>query len=190
MLHVSTGGAHQGFDGMLSYCASKAALRSVYESAPGRARRASPALSSASAGRGGDGDDARPRGGAGAELVSRVWCRAHASHWLIPAHRSRTRTTSFRDPRLISTGSPSDAGGGRHHRGGPSSAQQPGNVARSSRSSSTRRATTSSGRRTGTLGMRRTTAGGREMLCVRKHFSRPPGPATGPVATGKADRSP
>ena len=32
MLHVSTGGAHQGFDGMLSYCASKAALRSVYES--------------------------------------------------------------------------------------------------------------------------------------------------------------
>ena len=32
VLHVSTGGAHQGFDGMLSYCASKAALRSVYES--------------------------------------------------------------------------------------------------------------------------------------------------------------
>lgn len=32
VLHVSTGGAHQGFNGMLSYCASKAALRSVYES--------------------------------------------------------------------------------------------------------------------------------------------------------------
>ena len=32
VLHVSTGGAHQGFDGMLSYCASKAALRSVYDS--------------------------------------------------------------------------------------------------------------------------------------------------------------
>ena len=74
VLHVSTGGAHQGFDGMLSYCASKAALRSVYES-----------LRDEHAGRVCFGS-AQP-GVVATEMMRWDW--------------SRTRTTLLRDPRLF-----------------------------------------------------------------------------------------
>jgi NAD(P)-dependent dehydrogenase (short-subunit alcohol dehydrogenase family) len=156
---VSTGGAHQGFDGMLSYCASKAALRSVYESLrdeyAGRIcfGSAQPGVVATEMMRG----LVRRRCGTCFHMSS-----GRRRHSLVdPRHRSRTRTTpsrSVRISRVWPTRRRTPSRGDRHQlRASTRRRTWPA----SSRSSSWRRATTSSGRRTGTLGMRRTTAGGR-----------------------------
>ena len=123
MLHVSTGGAHQGFDGMLSYCASKAALRSVYES-----------LRDEYAGRVCFGS-AQP-GVVATEMMRGLVRRRcgtyfHVSsgrirHSLVDPGTGRGHGRLLRDPRLFYRARRSDAGGGRHHRGTRRRAQQPG----------------------------------------------------------------
>ena len=114
VLHVSTGGAHQGFDGMLSYCASKAALRSVYES-----------LRDEYAGRICFGS-AQP-GVVATEMMRGLVRRRcgtcfHASSGrtrqsLVDPGTGRGHGRLLRDPRLFYRARRSDAGGGRRHRG-------------------------------------------------------------------------
>ena len=123
VLHVSTGGAHQGFDGMLSYCASKAALRSVYES-----------LRDEHAGRVCFGS-AQP-GVVATEMMRGLVRRRcgtcfHVSsgrtrHSLVDPGTGRGHGRLLRDPRLFYGARRRDAGGGRRHRGTRRRAQQPG----------------------------------------------------------------
>ena len=124
VLHVSTGGAHQGFDGMLSYCASKAALRSVYESLrdeyAGRIifGSAQPGVVATEMMRG---------------LVRRRCgtcfhaCSGRTRHSLVDPGTGRGHGRLLRDPRLFYRARRSDAGWGRRlHRGTRRRAQQPG----------------------------------------------------------------
>ena len=114
VLHVSTGGAHQGFDGMLSYCASKAALRSVYES-----------LRDEHAGRVCFGS-AQP-GVVATEMMRGLVrrrcgtcfhaCSGRTRHSLVDPGTGRGHGRLLRDPRLFYRARRSDAGGGRRHRG-------------------------------------------------------------------------
>jgi len=114
VLHVSTGGAHQGFDGMLSYCASKAALRSVYES-----------LRDEHAGRVCFGS-AQP-GVVATEMMRGLVRRRcgtcfHVSsgrtrHSLVDPGTGRGHGRLLRDPVVFHGAGRRDAGGGRRHRG-------------------------------------------------------------------------
>ena len=114
VLHVSTGGAHQGFDGMLSYCASKAALRSVYES-----------LRDEYAGRVCFGS-AQP-GVVATEMMRGLVrrrcgtcfhaCSGRTRHSLVAPGTGRGHGRLLRDPRLLHGAGRRDAGGGRLHRG-------------------------------------------------------------------------
>ena len=113
VLHVSTGGAHQGFDGMLSYCASKAALRSVYES-----------LRDEHAGRVCFGS-AQP-GVVATEMMRGLVrhrcrtcfhaCSGRTRQSLVDPGTGRGHGRLLRDPRLLHGAGRRDAGGGRHHR--------------------------------------------------------------------------
>ena len=114
VLHVSTGGAHQGFDGMLSYCASKAALRSVYESLrdeyAGRIifGSAQPGVVATEMMRG---------------LVRRRCgtcfhaCSGRTRHSLVDPGTGRGHGRLLRDPLVFHGTGRRDACGGRHHRG-------------------------------------------------------------------------
>ena len=123
VLHVSTGGAHQGFDGMLSYCASKAALRSVYES-----------LRDEYAGRVCFGS-AQP-GVVATEMMRGLVrrrcrtcfhaCSGRTRHSLVAPGTGRGHGRLLRDPVVFYGARRRDAGGGRHHRGARRRAQQPG----------------------------------------------------------------
>ena len=113
VLHVSTGGAHQGFDGMLSYCASKAALRSVYESLrdeyAGRIifGSAQPGVVATEMMRG----LVRRRCGTCFHACSGRTCQS-----LVDLGTGRGHGRLLRDPRLLHGAGRRDAGGGRHHR--------------------------------------------------------------------------
>ena len=123
VLHVSTGGAHQGFDGMLSYCASKAALRSVYES-----------LRDEHAGRVCFGS-AQP-GVVATEMMRGLVrrrcgtcfhaCSGRTRHSLVDPGTGRGHGRLLRDPRLFYRARRSDARGRRRHRGASRWTQQSG----------------------------------------------------------------
>ena len=114
VLHVSTGGAHQGFDGMLSYCASKAALRSVYESLrdeyAGRIifGSAQPGVVATEMMRG----LVRRRCGTCFHAYS-----GRTRHSLVDPGTGRGHGRLLRDPVVFHGAGRRDAGGGRHDRG-------------------------------------------------------------------------